>query len=119
MPKTRPPSASTNTMASAYCPAMPGASVFLSPRPFASLTVPLLLRPDPQRLHLPIQITALQPEQLRGTRHIPVRLFQLLQNVLALRRFAHLLQTAEAIQRTLDRFARTGQWNVARVDTHL
>src|SRR5580658_2922901 len=48
----------------------------------------LFLWPDPQRLHLPIKITPLQPQQLRRPRHIAVGLFQLLQNILALHGFA-------------------------------
>src|SRR5471030_2503225 len=74
----------------------------------ARLGVPrfLLLRPHPQRLHLPVQIAALQAQQFRRARDIPVGLFELLENILALRRFAHFLQAAEAVQRPVGLAAR-------------
>src|ERR1039457_5395637 len=84
---------------------------------FSSIT--LFLRPDAQRLHLAIQIAPLQAQQFGGARDVPVRLFELLENVVALRRLADILQAAESFQRTVGLPPR-GLWrDVARVHAHL
>src|ERR1035441_453740 len=64
-----------------------------------------------QRLRLAMYVTSLQPQQFGGPRDVPVGLFQLLENVLALRRLADLLQAAEAVQRTVGLLARRLQRN--------
>src|ERR1035438_6370757 len=54
-------------------------------------SIVLFLWPDAQRLHLPVQIAPLQPQQFRRAGDIPAGLFQLLENVVAFRRLADLL----------------------------
>src|SRR5262245_13125770 len=76
-----------------------------------------LFRPNPQGPHLPIQVTALQAEQLGGAGDVPVGFLELLEDIFALHCFTYLLKTAEAVQtalatRDLDR-------NVPRVHAHL
>jgi ABC-type spermidine/putrescine transport system permease subunit II len=51
---------------------------------------------NPQRLHLPIQMAALQPQDLGGPRHVAVVFVQLLQNVVALVSGAGLVQRGKA-----------------------
>src|SRR5262245_3475201 len=52
---------------------------------------------DAKGLHLAIEMTAFQPQQLGGPRHVSASVVQLAKNVIALGRFANLLQTSKAI----------------------
>src|ERR1039457_4336072 len=80
----------------------------------------LFLGRDAQGLHLTIEMTALQAQKFRGAGHVALGFFELLEDVAALRGFAHVLQAAETLQGPVeDRAAGTVERNVARVDAGL
>src|SRR5262245_3201321 len=79
----------------------------------------LFLGTDAEGLPFAVEVAALQSEQLRGTRHVSAGFFQFLEDILALRGFPDLLQTAEAFLRTVRRPPGSGDRNVACIDTDL
>src|ERR1035437_9208603 len=80
----------------------------------------LFLRCNAQGLHLAIEMTALQAQKFRGAGHVALGFFELLEDVAALRGFAHVLQAAETLHGPVeDRAAGTVERNVARVDAGL
>src|SRR5579864_1058983 len=74
---------------------------------------------DPQRLHFAVKIAALETEQFSGARYVPVGLFELLEDVIALHGFSHFLQTAEVLGALGPGPPRGLQRNVPRIDAHL
>src|ERR1035437_637497 len=77
------------------------------------------LRSNPQGLHLAVQVTALQAQQLGRAGHVPAGLLQLLEDVLALGGFANLLQAAGAVQRAVCLAPRGVERDMARIHAHL
>src|SRR5215475_4996677 len=55
----------------------------------------LLLGSNPEGLHLSVEIAPLESQQFRGARDVSAGVLELLQDVLAFGRFAHVLQASE------------------------
>src|ERR1019366_7246672 len=79
-----------------------------------------LLGRDPQRLHLAVQVRALQAQHVGGAGDVALGLVELLEDVVALGRLADLMQAAEALDGAVeDGAAGAVQRDVARVDARL